>query len=116
MADLVGSAAVTSVIYADANLDAWETITPIMDTGRIDPVRIGAVDKPSMMSLFKQDVDAVIDLLLLTLMRSAFEAAIEAGVPLVSTNYSHSLRDLDQAAKSAGVALMTECGLDPGID
>ena len=87
-----------------------------MDTGKIDPVRIDAVDKPGLIALFKQGVDVVIDLLPLPLMRYAFEAAIAAGVPLLSTNYSHSLRDLDQAAKSAGVALMPECGLDPGID
>ena len=116
LADLAGSPAVQSIICADTRLDAWETVADIMDTGKIDPVRIDAADKPSLIALFKQGVDAVIDLLPPPLMRFAFEAAIAAGVPLVSTNYSHSLSDLDQAAKSAGVALMTECGLDPGID
>ncbi len=116
LADLVGSAGVQSVICADVNLNAWDTVTGSMDTGKIDPVRIDAADKPAMVALFKQDVDIVIDLLPLPLMRPAAEAAIAAGVPLVSTNYSRTLRDLDQAAKSAGIALMTECGLDPGID
>ena len=42
--------------------------------------------------------------------------AIDAKVPLVSTNYAHPLRKLHQQAVDAGVSLMPECGLDPGID
>ena len=116
LADLAASPAVRSVICADASLEAWGTAKETMDTAKIDPVKIDATEKPGMISLFKQGANAVIDLLPMPLMRNAFEAAIEAGIPLVSTNYSHGLRDLDPAAKSAGVALMAECGLDPGID
>ncbi len=79
-------------------------------------VRIDASSKAALVSLFRQGVDAVIDLLPLPLMRTAFEAAIEAGVPLVSTNYAKTVRDLDARAVEAGVSLMPECGLDPGID
>ncbi len=35
---------------------------------------------------------------------------------LVSTNYAHTLRHLHEPALAAGIALMPECGLDPGID
>ena len=116
LADLASSAAVHSIICADVSLDAWEAVTGVMDTSKMNPIIIDAVDKPGLTALFRLDVDVVIDLLPLPLMRYAFEAAIEAGVPIVSTNYSYRLRDLDPAAKAAGVALMTECGLDPGID
>ena len=36
---------------------------------------------------------------------------------LVTTSYvSNDMRDLDEKAKEAGVILLNECGLDPGID
>jgi saccharopine dehydrogenase-like NADP-dependent oxidoreductase len=61
-------------------------------------------------------VDAAIDLMPLPLMREAVLAAIETGTPLVTTNYAKSIVDLAAAAETAGVPIMTECGLDPGID
>ena len=63
-----------------------------------------------------KDVDAVIDLLPQPLMRDAMLAAIETRTPLVTTNYGKSIADLAPAAEQAGVSIMTECGLDPGID
>ena len=71
---------------------------------------------PVMPVVRVKDVDVAIDLLPLPLMINAFEAALEARVPLVSTNYGAPIRRLHQAAAAAGVALMPECGLDPGID
>ncbi|RUU08429.1 saccharopine dehydrogenase family protein, partial [Mesorhizobium sp. M7A.T.Ca.TU.009.01.3.2] len=62
------------------------------------------------------DVDAVIDLLPQPLMRQAVQAAIATRTPLVTTNYAKSIADLAPAAEQAGVSIMTECGLDPGID
>ena len=50
------------------------------------------------------------------LMRDAVLAAIETRTPLVTTNYTRSIADLAPAAEAAGVSIMTECGLDPGID
>jgi saccharopine dehydrogenase-like NADP-dependent oxidoreductase len=49
-------------------------------------------------------------------MRKAAEAAIRAGVSLVGTNYAYEILDLDDQARAAGVAILPECGLDPGID
>src|SRR5690606_23917380 len=61
-------------------------------------------------------VDAAIDLLPQPLMRDAVLAAIKTRTPLVTTNYAKSIADLAPAAEKAGVSIMTECGLDPGID
>jgi saccharopine dehydrogenase (NADP+, L-glutamate forming) len=45
------------------------------------------------------------------------EAAIAAGAHFVSSSYiAPEMRALDAAAKEAGVALVNEVGLDPGID
>ena len=114
--DLSRSTAVSHIICADANLDSWNTVTGFIDPDRVEPVRIDANSRSSLVSLLTQGVDVAIDLLPLPLMNTAFEAAIESGVPLVSTNYAHNVKHLDDPAKKEGVALMTECGLDPGID
>lgn len=45
------------------------------------------------------------------------EAAIKAGAHFVSSSYiAPEMRALDASAKAAGVALVNEVGLDPGID
>ncbi|MEX0312393.1 MAG: saccharopine dehydrogenase C-terminal domain-containing protein, partial [Tateyamaria sp.] len=45
------------------------------------------------------------------------KAAIEAGAHFVSSSYiAPEMRALDQKAKEAGVAVINEVGLDPGID
>jgi saccharopine dehydrogenase-like NADP-dependent oxidoreductase len=72
--------------------------------------------KRDIVRVLKKGADVAIDLLPVQLMPLAFEAAIEAGVSLVSTNYAHTLKHLHQPALKAGMALMPECGLDPGID
>jgi saccharopine dehydrogenase-like NADP-dependent oxidoreductase len=70
----------------------------------------------NIVEVLQRGVDVAIDLLPIQFMPLAFEAAIEARVPLVSTNYAHTLHHLHQPALAAGIALMPECGLDPGID
>ena len=114
--DLSQSAAVDEIICADANLEGWVDFAAAVDIAKISPVKIDASAKDSLVALLKQNVDAAIDLLPLKFMVNAFEAAIEAQVPLVSTNYAHPLRHLHQRAVEAGIGLMPECGFDPGID
>jgi saccharopine dehydrogenase-like NADP-dependent oxidoreductase len=114
--DLARSDGVKEVLCADVETTGLEKLACIADLSRIRVVRTDASSKATLVSLLRQGVDAAIDLLPFPLMRTAFEAAIEAGVPLVSTNYAETLRDLDGRAVEAGVCLMPECGLDPGID
>lgn len=114
--DLAASPRVREILCADCDLSAWEALRTQLDTSRITPVRIDASSRRDLVALLGQGVDAAIDLLPLSFMENAFEAAIEARVPLVSTNYGASIRRLDGRARQAGVSLMPECGLDPGID
>ena len=114
--DLSKSDMVDEVICADVSFDAWEEIAPFLDASKVKKVKIDASSKASILSLIGRDVDVVVDLLPVSYMAHACEAALEAGVPLVSTNYGAPIRHLDAPAKAAGIALMPECGLDPGID
>ncbi len=114
--DLSRSPAVDEVVCADSRLDSWAQFAETVDTKKITPLEIDASSLETLTHVFMQGVDAAIDLLPLDFMSNAFESAIEARVPLVSTNYGHTLRHLHQRAMDTGVSLMPECGLDPGID
>lgn len=114
--DLVRSETVREIVCADVSLEGWPKVKDLMDTQKIRPVQLDALSKAGLLALFSQGFHAVIDLLPLPLMTNVFEAAVEAGVSLVSTNYGKPIRHLHDAAVNAGVTLMPECGLDPGID
>lgn len=114
--DLACSRQVRNVVCADNRLKEWDKLAAITDTSKITPVQVDGSSKTALVALLKQGFDAVIDLLPLPFMANAFEAALEARVPLVSTNYGKPIHRLHAAAQAAGVSLMPECGLDPGID
>jgi len=61
--------------------------------------------------------DAVLSLLPATMHVPIAEHSIRSGVPLITASYvSDEMRALDGAAKAAGVAVLNEMGLDPGMD
>jgi lysine 6-dehydrogenase len=105
-----------TVVCADAYIGAWSAAARGLDPERVRPVRLDATSPAAVRDLLEQGVDVAVDLLPLPLMANAFEAAVAAGVHLVSTNYGGPIRHMDAAARSAGITLMPECGLDPGID
>ncbi len=115
LADLSINREVEEIVCADGNLGSWSQVKEFVDPSRIRPVQIDASSKDELVSVLT-GMDVAIDLLPFPLMATAFEAAIEAGVPMVSTNYGHGIRHLHTRALDAGVPLMPECGLDPGID
>lgn len=48
---------------------------------------------------------------------AVIKAAIEGRTHVVTTSYvSPAMRELDAAAKKAGIVVLNEIGLDPGID
>jgi saccharopine dehydrogenase-like NADP-dependent oxidoreductase len=115
IADLAASADIEEVICVDTAPDGAARLSGLTDLGR---VRFVVPEGSTRAALAKvmDGVDAVIDLMPMPLMRDAVLAAIETGTPLVTTNYAKSIADLAPAAETAGVSIMTECGLDPGID
>jgi lysine 6-dehydrogenase len=116
LADLACNGRVERIVCADANLGARGSVERFSGSEKISFVRVDAASRESLVSLFRQGVHAVVDLLPFPLMCNAFEAALEAGVPMVSTNYGHTVRHLHGRALEAEATLMPECGLDPGID
>jgi saccharopine dehydrogenase-like NADP-dependent oxidoreductase len=114
--DLMRSPRVTEVVCADAHTQGIESFSALEGFEKLKPTALDAGSSQALAGLLGRGADAVVDLLPIRFMRRAFEAAVQAGVPLVSTNYAHPLLDLDEPARERGVVLMPECGLDPGID
>lgn len=114
IADLVASG-VEEVICVDTAPDGAARLADLTDLARVRFVVPEGAIGPALASVLA-DADAVIDLLPQPLMREAVEAAIATRTPLVTTNYSKAIADLAPEAEQAGVSVMTECGLDPGID
>jgi lysine 6-dehydrogenase len=114
--DLSKNRQVAEIVCADFSLEGWGQVAGYVDTAKIKPVQVDASSPEALSDLLCQGADVAIDLLPFPLMATALQAAIEARVPMVSTNYGHTVAHLHQPALAAGVALMPECGLDPGID
>lgn len=115
IADLVASAGVEEVVCVDTSADGPARLAGLTDLSRVRFVVPEGPIGPALATVLA-DVDAAIDLLPQPLMREAVQAAIATRTPLVTTNYGKAIADLAAEAEQAGVSIMTECGLDPGID
>ena len=61
--------------------------------------------------------DLVISLIPYTYHAAVIKAAVKGKTNVVTTSYvSPAMRELDAEAKAAGIIVMNEIGLDPGID
>ena len=64
-----------------------------------------------------QGADVVISLLPPAFHPLAAAKCIEAGIDMATTSYiSPEMQALDEKAKEAGVTIISECGVDPGLD
>lgn len=113
--DLANTAAVDRVICADVNLDPIKEFSGFIDMAKVSTEALDVGDTERLDRLFRQ-ADVIIDLLPRQFLEAVCEAAIQAGISVVNTNYAYPIAHLDEKAKSAGVAILPECGLDPGID
>jgi saccharopine dehydrogenase (NADP+, L-glutamate forming) len=61
--------------------------------------------------------DVVISLIPYIYHAAVIKSAIKKGTNVVTTSYvSDAIRDLDEAAKEAGITVLNEVGVDPGVD
>ena len=104
------------VIEHDASqLEKFKNMFADSRIGRVEYRQGDANDKEKML-LFMHDVDIVIDLLPTPFRRHIAQLAIEARVNLVNTSFVSHIEDLHNDASMAGITIMPESGLDPGID
>lgn len=113
--DLASDKNVDKVICADIQFDELSQIADFTNMDKIETSAVDAKDVNALTKLFKQ-CDVVIDLLPKEFIKYVYLAAIEAKVSVVNTNYDYNPEETDNQAKASGIAIMPECGLDPGID
>ena len=114
--DLLQSPDVTEVIAADTDQAGLARLQARYGN-RLLPVALDASEPAAIAGLMKDDVAVALCLLPSRLAVAAAEAAVVAGCNLVNTNYGSALPDgIGARAAAAGVTLMPESGLDPGID
>jgi saccharopine dehydrogenase-like NADP-dependent oxidoreductase len=113
--DLSRNVSVDHITCADIQPELVDSFD-FIDKAKIQIDRIDANDPIALASKMDEKFDVVLDFLPPECVRTVAEAAIESGVHLVNTNYAYDILDLHQAAKEKGIAIIPECGLDPGID
>jgi len=86
---------------------------------RFSNVRAITLDASSEADLDKHiaDYNVVISLILYIYYVAVIKSAIKSGTDVVTTSYvSDAMRELDEDAKRAGITVLNEVGVDPGVD
>jgi lysine 6-dehydrogenase len=121
--DLAGRAEFSRIVVADSRLDLDELVAHY-PREKVAAVHADATD-PVQVSILMHDADLVVEALPAAFALSTGELAARRGVPLVSSMYYNpegnaakreSIADLDRLAKQKGVTILTEFGMDPGLD
>ena len=107
---------VDQLICADLAEEVPEKVRSMVDLEKTRFEKVDASSRDDLLTLLREDVDVAVEFLPVPLMPKVYEAAVEAGVGLVGTSYGQTIRHLHDRAANAGISLMPECGLDPGID
>jgi len=102
------------LVCADIEYDKASKLVQGYSRGHATTLNVA--DKPSLDGLVK-DCDMTVSLLPFTLHVSVAELCIRHRKHLVTTSYvSDAMRALDKPAREAGILILNEIGLDPGID
>lgn len=97
-------------------LDTTKAEHVLAEYGRGRAVQLDVQDTAAMAPLVRE-ADVVVSLLPAGYNARIAELAIARRIPMLNTSYvAPSLGALDEAARQAGVLLLSEIGLDPGID
>ena len=113
--DLARSQGVDEVVSADVHADEFDSLRALGGFSKLRSVALDAGDHGALVSILEA-VDVAIDLLPRQFMINVCAAAIETGTGVVNTNYASAIAHFDGPAREAGIAILPECGLDPGID
>lgn len=113
--DLLSDPDVEQVLCGDITFEPLEKIAPFIPGEKLIRAELDVSDHGKLAALF-HTVDVVIDLLPVEFQDTICKTALDAKTSVVHTNYTYGATALDEGAKRAGISIMPECGLDPGID
>jgi saccharopine dehydrogenase-like NADP-dependent oxidoreductase len=102
------------VTLADANLNAAEARIKGNSNGKAVQLDVANID---LLNQLIQQQDLVVSMLPAHMHGDVSKACVAYGKHMVTASYvSDTMKSLHEAAKSKGLILLNECGLDPGID
>jgi len=129
LADLLRTAALDEIVVADAGPRFGSEIAGVADA-RVKPVALNVGDRQALVALMR-GADVVVELLPVRYTMQVAQAAVEAGVHMVSSVFiiDWSVQDpegvkrqqeemaaIDREARQKGLTILKELGMDPGID
>jgi saccharopine dehydrogenase-like NADP-dependent oxidoreductase len=115
--DLEQSPLVTQILAAD--LDVVRLAEYIRGAGyrKVVPVAVDAGNEAELVQTIRGGgVQIVICMVPPALGYQVARAALEAGVPFVSSSYTGMVQELDGEARARDITILPEMGMDPGID
>ncbi|MBW2965333.1 saccharopine dehydrogenase NADP-binding domain-containing protein [Candidatus Woesearchaeota archaeon] len=112
--DLCLNTSIAGITVVENNPDVKQFIDSLKDP-RVRLVHADANSREEMLALMRKH-DIIIDLLPTLFRKHMAELAIEAKTDLVNTSFQSHIEHLHNQAAVAGIRIMPEAGLDPGID
>lgn len=83
----------------------------------VEPVLLDVVERPDLLADLVKDTDVVVSLLPYSLHHEVAKHCIRAKTNMVTASYcTPAMKELHEAAVDAGITVVNEVGLDPGID
>lgn len=115
--DLEQSADLTQIVAADLDVDKARAYVAQKNHRKVRVVSLNAAH-PHLLDQLVHDIGPQVMVCMLPpdFQPGIARAAIDAGVPYVSSSYRGTLSELDDLAKAKGVTVLPEMGMDPGID
>lgn len=129
LVDILKNKTITKIMVADISDEIW-TLPDKLGDKRVVPVKLDMRDENSVLGLMKKS-DVVVELLPGEYALPVAKLAVKAGVSLVSAMYllnpgeqdetkrrlqREEISRLDETARSKGITILEEFGMDPGID
>jgi len=115
--DLDGSPLIGEVVAADHDLEGARRFAAENGLGKVRFLPLDASHEQAVVSAIKASgANLVVSMLPISFGPRIARAALDAGVPYVSSNYAGALVELDREARAKGVTILPEMGMDPGID
>jgi len=120
--DLESSTLITEIFAADIfttknSLTEAEDYLAKRGYSKTRAIKLDVVNERNLAGRFTESgLNAVICMLPIELALTAARAALDAGIPFISSNYTYDLSVLDDLAKEKNCIILPEMGLDPGID
>lgn len=112
--DMAQNDEVSKVVVGDFDEKKTEQLAAKLDSDKVLGQRVDVMDQQATVKLVK-NFDVVMSALPYGINVLASKAAVEGGVHLVNLTLEEQQWELDTPAKEAGVTLVPDCGVAPGL-